>query len=67
MKMSDGTELTNDYNALVCALTLAVLAPDKGKATKCLKMAIGFAAGLDEFSIARAQKEARAETEEMVE
>ncbi len=50
--------IDNDYDALVFALRLAISAPDDDDAQKAVDLAIGFAANLSEFEVARASKEA---------
>jgi len=47
---------TNDYEAVVLALRLAITAPDEQKARVCVKVAQSF--GLSEFEVERAKKEA---------
>ncbi len=49
-------EPTNDYEAVVLALRLAITAPDDEKADECVKIAQSF--GLSEFEVERAKKEA---------
>ena len=55
-----GVDMTieNDYDALVTALRLAITAPNDDAAQKAVDLAIGFAANLSEFDVARAKKEA---------
>ena len=55
-----GVDMTieNDYDALVMALRLAITAPTDDDAQKAVDLAIGFAANLSEFDVARAKKEA---------
>jgi len=52
---------TNDYEALVLALTLAINAPDDGKAQQCIVMAESLAANLSELDVERAKKQASKE------
>ena len=42
---------TNDYEALVLALRLAITAPSEAKAAECVAMAEGIAANLSELEI----------------
>ena len=49
---------TNDYEALVLALRLAITAPSEAKAAECVAMAEGVAANLSELEVERAKKEA---------
>ena len=49
---------TNDYEALVLALRLAITAPSEAKAAECVAMAEGIAANLSELEVERAKKEA---------
>ena len=51
-------ELSNDYDALVMALTLAVTAPNEEKSQEVLSMAEDIASRLSEFEVERAKKEA---------
>jgi|TARA_B110001469_G_scaffold88635_1_gene84098 hypothetical protein len=55
---------TNDYEALVLALTLGITATDDDKARQCSEMAIEISNRLSDFDVARAKKEAVANTEE---
>ena len=53
---------TNNYEALVLALRLAIEAlawetPDEAKAAHCVEMAAGFASNLSESEVERAKKE----------
>ena len=52
---------TNDYEALVLALTLAINAPDDTKAQQCVDMAESLAANLSELDVERAKKQASKE------
>ena len=49
---------TNNYQALVAALKLAVTAPTAAKAQECVEMARSFASSLSLDEIERAKKEA---------
>ena len=49
---------TNNYQALVSALKLAVTAPTAAKAQECVEMAKSFASSLSLDEIERAKKEA---------
>ena len=49
---------TNNYQALVTALKLAVTAPTDEQAQDCIEMAEGFASSLSLHEIERAKKEA---------
>jgi hypothetical protein len=48
---------TNNYQALVAALKLAVTAPTAAKAQECVEMAESFAASLSSEQIQRAKRE----------
>ena len=50
---------TNDYEALVLALTLAINAPDDAKAAQCVDMAESIAANLSELDVQRAKNQAQ--------
>ena len=52
---------TNNYEALVLALTLAINAPDDEKAQQCVDMAESLAANLPELDVERAKKQASKE------
>ena len=52
---------TNDYEALVLALTLAINAPDDAKAQQCVDMAESLAANLSELDVERAKNQASKE------
>ncbi len=52
-------EPSNDYEALVLALRLAVTAPNDEKSKECLSMAEEFASKLSELEIERAKREAK--------
>ena len=52
------TKPKNDYEALVCALRLAVTAPTEEKSKQCLNMAEEFASKLNDLEVARAKREA---------
>ena len=49
---------TNDYEALILALTLAINAPDDEKAQQCIVMAESISANLSELDVERAKKQA---------
>lgn len=49
---------SNDYEALVLALTLAVSAPSDEQAKKCIEMAETISGGLSEIEVERAKKQA---------
>lgn len=49
---------SNDYEALVLALTLAVTASDEKKVGECVQMANEFAGRLSEIEVERAKKQA---------
>mgnify|MGYP003134753450 FL=1 len=51
-------EVTNDYDALVLALKLAIIAPNDDAAKECQKIAVDIAANLNKFLVSRAKKEA---------
>ena len=53
--------LTNNYDALVSALTLAITAPDDTKAAQCVEIAESIAAKLSELDVERAKKQATIE------
>ena len=53
-------KVTNDYEALVMALRLAITAQTDDDAQKAVDLAIGFAANLSEIEVARAKAEAGA-------
>tara|TARA_R100000808_G_scaffold24116_1_gene54771 strand:- start:1042 stop:1224 length:183 start_codon:yes stop_codon:yes gene_type:complete len=50
------TEITNDFDALVQALELAITAPDNEKAQEVTAIADSISQGMDELEIARAKK-----------
>tara|TARA_R110002033_G_scaffold15382_1_gene43694 strand:- start:3344 stop:3529 length:186 start_codon:yes stop_codon:yes gene_type:complete len=52
-------KISNDYDALVMALTLAITAPNDQKAAHCVEMAENIASGLSELEVERAKKEAQ--------
>ena len=52
---------TNDYDALVSALTLAITAPDDTKAAQCVEIAESIAVKLSELDVERAKKQATIE------
>tara|TARA_Y100001934_G_C11778317_1_gene506993 strand:- start:286 stop:465 length:180 start_codon:yes stop_codon:yes gene_type:complete len=51
-------QISNLYDALVGALTLAITAPTDEKAQKAAELAECFAAGLSRHEVERAKKEA---------
>ena len=55
-------EPTNDHEAMVLALRLAITAPSAEKADECVKIAQSL--GLSEFEVERAKKEALRQIEE---
>lgn len=59
MKAQPMNEPSNDYEALVLALRLAVTAPTDEKSKECLGMAEEFASKLSELEIERAKREAK--------
>ena len=52
-------KISNDYDALVMALTLAITAPNDEKAAQCVEMAENIASSLSELEVERAKKEAQ--------
>ena len=50
------TEITNDFDALVQALELAITAPDNEKAQEVTAIADSLIQGMDELEVARAKK-----------
>tara|TARA_R110002072_G_scaffold78893_1_gene182457 strand:- start:474 stop:683 length:210 start_codon:yes stop_codon:yes gene_type:complete len=50
------TEITNNFDALVQALELAITAPTEEKAKEVTAMAEQFCVGMDELEIERAKK-----------
>tara|TARA_Y100001938_G_C7906642_1_gene337372 strand:+ start:222 stop:416 length:195 start_codon:yes stop_codon:yes gene_type:complete len=58
-------EPTNDYEALVLALTLSITAPTEEKSKQCVGMAEEFAMNLSEIEVERAKREAMKKAEEM--
>jgi len=53
---------TNDYEALVLALELAVTAPTEERSAQALEMAEGFASNLTEIEVGRAKRQAEQNT-----
>jgi len=51
-------EYKNDYDALVEALRLSIIAPDDDKAQECIEIAKSIAANLTQFEVERAKKQA---------
>ena len=49
---------TNQFDALVLALKLAITAPDEGKAKECIKNAEELTQGLSEIEVERAKRQA---------
>jgi hypothetical protein len=58
-------QIKNDYDALVEALRLSIIAPDDDKAQECIEIAESIAANLTELEVARAKKEAVSLIEEI--
>tara|TARA_Y100001963_G_C6641604_1_gene381253 strand:- start:101 stop:292 length:192 start_codon:yes stop_codon:yes gene_type:complete len=58
-------EPSNDYEALVLALTLSITAPTEEKSKQCVDMAEELAMNLSEIEIQRAKREAKKKAEEM--
>ena len=50
------TQITNDFDALVQALTLAITAPSNEKAQEVTAIADSISQGMDEVEVARAKK-----------
>ncbi len=50
------TQITNDFDALVQALTLAITAPSNEKAQEVIAIADSLIHGMDELEVARAKK-----------
>jgi hypothetical protein len=50
------TQITNDFDALVQALTLAITAPTDEKAQEVIAIADSLIQGMDELEVARAKK-----------
>jgi len=50
------TKITNDFDALVQALTLAITAPTDEKAQEVIAIADSISQGMDELEVARAKK-----------
>lgn len=63
-KMQNSTHITNDYNALVLALKLAINAPNDEASKKCVHIAEGIAHNLNEFEVSKAKIEALTTNEE---
>jgi len=49
---------TNQFDALVLALKLAISAPDQAKAQECIKHAEELTQGLSEIEVERAKRQA---------
>ena len=62
--MQNSTHITNDYDALVLALRLAITAPDDDAAKKCVHIAEGIAHNLNESEVSEAKIEALTTNEE---
>ena len=58
-------EPTNDYEALVLALTLSITAPTEEKSKQCVSMAQELATKLSEIEVERAKREAKKKADEM--
>ena len=63
-KMQNSTHITNDYDALVLALKLAINAPDDEASKKCVQIAKGIAHNLNESEVSKAKIEALTTNEE---
>ena len=50
------TQITNDFDALVQALELAITAPTDEKAQEVIAIADSISQGMDELEVARAKK-----------
>ena len=62
--MQNSTHITNDYDALVLALRLAINAPDDEASRKCVHIAEGIAHNLNESEVSKAKIEALTTNEE---
>jgi len=62
--MQNSTHITNDYDALVLALRLAINAPDDEASKKCIYIAEGIAHNLNESEVSKAKIEALTTNEE---
>ena len=58
-------EPTNDYEALVLALTLSITAQTEEKSKQCVGMAQELATKLSEIEVERAKREAKKKADEM--
>lgn len=58
-------EPTNDYEALVLALTLSITAPTEEKSKQCVGMAEQLATKLSEIEVERAKREAVEKADKM--
>ena len=56
--MQNSTHITNDYDALVLALRLAINAPNDEASKKCVQIAEGIAHNLNESEVSKAKIEA---------
>jgi len=62
--MQNSTHITNDYDALVLALKLAINAPNDKASKKCVQIAEGIAHNLNESEVSKAKIEALTTNEE---
>ena len=59
-------KLSNNYDALVSALTLAITAPTDEKAAQCIEIAEQMATGMSEIEVSRAKREAEQKANEVL-
>tara|TARA_R100001377_G_scaffold78729_1_gene56594 strand:- start:251 stop:526 length:276 start_codon:yes stop_codon:yes gene_type:complete len=59
-------KFSNEYNALVSALTLAITAPDDDKAAQCVEIAEQIAVNMSEIEVERAKREAETNAREPI-
>ena len=59
-------KLSNNYDALVSALTLAITAPTDAKADQCIEIAEQMATGMSEIEVSRAKREAEQNANEVL-
>ena len=59
-------KLSNNYDALVSALTLAITAPTDAKADQCIEIAEQMATGMSEIEVSRAKREAEQKANEVL-
>jgi hypothetical protein len=59
-------KLSNNYDALVSALTLAITAPTDEKAAQCIEIAEQMATGMSEIEVSRAKREAEQNANEVL-